>query len=110
MFHAHALSRRLAAGADPGRAVDRYERVRAPAADTELAAFAVVLEAPREDAPPLRIERRRDGVPRERLDGAPVERERDRARAVDALAGLRRKARHQASAVHSTSFVRVSRS
>jgi hypothetical protein len=58
----------------------------------------VVLEGAREDAPPAGVEGGGDGVARERLDGLAVEREADGPRAVDALAGLLRKAGHSAAA------------
>ena len=86
----HALAHRLGAGAHARRAVDRDQAVRALPRAAQQAAPAVVLEAARERALAGCVERRGDGVARQRLDALAVEGEADGGGAIDALAGLRR--------------------
>ena len=123
----------LGARAHRGAAADLHERVRALAAAAQLAARAVVLERAAERAPSGCVQRGRDRVALVRRDRLAVEREADRPRAVDPLAGLRGQAAHvtmpspgaldasgvcgsaepgasAGSAVHWTSLLRVSRS
>src|SRR3954453_11713068 len=105
--------------ADPRRTLDLEQRIRALAAAAQLPARPVVLERAGEHSPPGRIERRDDRVAGEARGRLAVEAERDRSRAVDALARLLGKSCHAAlslagasagNAVQWTRFVRVSRS
>src|SRR6185437_3716609 len=68
----HPLAHGLGAGAHAWSAVDGHETVRALAGAAHEAAAAVVLEAAREGALAVRVERGADRVALERLDGLAV--------------------------------------
>ena len=121
-----ALTERLGADADVGNAVHRHLAVRAVSGAAEQSSGPVVLEAAGEDAPPGRVQGRRDRVARVSLEALAVELEREALAPVDTLVWACREARHQVaetssaafgfgagasgSQVRTTSFVRVSRS
>ena len=111
VHHLHPLAHRLGAGAHARPAVDLDQAVGALAGAAEEPARAVVLEAAREHPTAVGVQRRADRVALERLDGLAVEAERDRAAAVDALAGAGGEAAHcPGRPTQRTSFVVVSRS
>ena len=94
VLHLHPLAHRLGAGAHAGGAVHLHEAVGALAGAAEEAARAVVLEAAREGALAGGEERRADRVALEGRHVLPVERERELAVALDALAALLGQAAH----------------
>src|SRR5918995_794216 len=89
--HLGARTHRLRADSHARNAVHLHEAVRAVPAAAEKPARAVVLEAAGEDAPARGEQGRSEGIALERLDRLALERERDPAFAIYALARLRRK-------------------
>ena len=92
--HLHPRPHGLDAGPDVRDAVDLHHAVRALPGDAEQAARPVVLEAARQERAPRGGQGGPDGVSRVGRHRAPVELERDRARAVDTLGAARPKAGH----------------